>query len=128
MKKILFAVALVMCFGMKSYALTEVQEAAGKALVGYVSISSHVAVDISSNTMTETFAYNICNEGAIGASNIRCGYTSTVSTITANAELGFWVKPQECEYRAIMWGTKIYCQAEGTAAVGITREIFGKRP
>lgn len=126
MKKILLAAALVICSSVMAFAVTDVNETAGRALVGYVSISSHVAVSIASDTMTNVFAYNICNEGAIGANNVRCGYTSTVSTISANALLGFWVKPQECEYRAVIQGIVVYCQAEGTAAIGITREIFGK--
>lgn len=124
MKKILFAAALLMVLGGKAFAVTEVQESAGRALNGYVSISSSTPVDISSNTMTAVFAYNICNESA--TTNIRCGYTASVSTVAANVNQGFWVKPQECEYRAVNFGIKIYCQAEGTAAIGITREIFGK--
>lgn len=126
MKKILFAVGLFMVFGNKAFAITEVQESAGKAIVGYVSISSSAATDISSNTMTNVFAYNICNEDS--TNKIRCGYSTSVSTVAANQYQGFWVKPQECEYRAVMYGIKIYCQAEGTAAIAITREIFGKTP
>lgn len=125
MKKILFAVGLFALLGNKAFAVTDVNECAGQALAGYVSISSSAATDISSNTMTNVFAYNICNEDS--TNKIRCGYSTSVSTIAANQYQGFWVKPQECEYRAITYGIKIYCQAEGTAAIAITREVFGKK-
>jgi hypothetical protein len=124
MKKILFAVVLAVCFNGRAFAVTDVNETAGRALVGYVSISSSAVTDISSNTMTNVFAYNICNEDS--TNKVRCGYSTSVSTIAANEYQGFWVKPQECEYRAITYGIKIYCQAEGTAAIAITREVFGK--
>lgn len=123
----IFLIGLFLSIGGQASAgpaILDVNEVAGKAIVGYVSISSSVYVDISSNTFKTTFAYNICNEDS--TNKIRCGYTTSVSTIAANVNLGFWVKPQECEYRAVGFGITPYCMAEGSSAIAITREIFGK--
>ena len=125
MKKILFAVVLAVCFSGKAFAVTDVNETAGKVVYGSASISTHTYTDISSNTMTNVFAWQVCNEGAIGAENVRCGYDVNVSTIAGNVNLGFWVKPQECEYRAVSQN-HMYCKAVGTNAISISREIFGK--
>ena len=126
MKGIILSVILIFTCG-KVFAGTEVTELAQSAAVTYVSISTYTYVDISSYTLTSgMFAYNICSEAAIGGENIRCGYDIKVSTIAANNYLGFWVKPQECEYRA--YKGHIYCKASGTSSIGITREIFGRQP
>lgn len=123
MKKILFA-AVMMFFGGNVFALTEVQESAGKAFVGAVSVSSFTPTAISTNVVNQPFAYNICNEDS--TNKIRCGYSVSVSTVSGSIYQGFWVKPQECEYRAVNYGIVPYCQAEGSSAINVVREIFGK--
>ena len=124
MKKILFAVALFLV-SVPAYAVTDVNETAGKVIYGGASISTHTYTDISSNTITAVFAWHVCNEGAIGADVVRCGYDVNVSTIAGDVNLGFWVKPQDCEYRAVSQN-HMYCKAVGTSAINISREIFGK--
>ena len=125
MKRILFVVGLFLVLGNKAFAITDTNETAGKAVVGSVSVSSSAATNMSSSTIiTNSFAYNLCNEDA--TNKVRCGYNSSVSTVAANVNQGFWIKPGECEYRAVTYGIVIYCQAEGTAAIHITREQFGK--
>lgn len=124
MKKVILILIVSVVFGGgTAFAITDVNETAGYAFVGGMSISSSAATAISSNVVTNVFAYNICNEDS--TNKIRCGYNTSVSTVAGNANQGFWVKPTECEYRAIS-GITPYCQAEGSAAINITREIFGK--
>ena len=128
MKKLIFSVSLMLSmvvFASHAFAVTDVNETAGDVYNGAISITTNTYVDISSVTAVGSpFAYNICSEAASGGSNVRCGYTVSVSTIAGNVNQGFWVKPQECEYRAV--SAAIYCKAEGAAAITITREIFGK--
>ena len=124
MKRILFLIGLFLVLNGSAFAVTDVNETAGDAISGSVSVASHTYTDMSSNTVTNAFAYNLCNEDS--TNQVRCGYAITVSTIAASQYLGFWVKPQECEYRAVSYGIKIYCKAIGTAAIAVTREVFGK--
>ena len=124
MKNILSALVAIFIFCIPSLAVTDVAETAGKAIVGSVSVSTSTAVSMSSNTVTNPFAYNLCNEST--TSNVRCGYSSSVSTVTASSFMGFWVKPKECEYRAVQNPVVIWCIAEGAAAINVTRELFGK--
>lgn len=125
MKNVICFIGLMFMSGV-GFAATEVNEIAHTAGVGSVSVSSHVAVDMSSGTLVSSpVAYNICNESTTTV--IRCGYTSSVSTITANGDLGFPVRPASCEYRAVgALTTKVYCKAEGTSAISVVRELFGR--
>jgi len=125
MRNLFLALLVTLVLSGKAFAVTDVNETAGKVVYGTVSVSTSTYTDISTVTViSNAFAYNICNEDS--TNKIRCGYDVNVSTVAGSTYQGFWVKPQECEYRAVTYGIKVYCKAEGGTAITITREVFGK--
>lgn len=123
MKNVICFIGLMFMSGY-SFAATDVNETAKNAAVTSVSVLSASAVDMSSGTIVSSpIAYNICNESS--TTTIRCGYSSLV-TATGNY-MGFPVRPASCEYRAVAsLTTKLYCIAEGSGAVLVVRELFGR--
>ena len=102
MKTFLFIAALFLISGKPA-------SAALGASYGYVAVSSFTYTAMASTTAAlDMFAMEICNDSSTGT--IRCGYNVSVSTISANANLGFPILKNTCVYRAIR--NIPYCKSE----------------
>lgn len=110
--------------GRLVFANDDVNEiAAEKAICGSVSVSSWTATNMSSATISNSVAYNICNEDA--DYNIRCGYDSNVSVTSGSGTQGFKIPPGDCRYRGVGRHVVIYCLTEKTTgSTYATREVF----
>lgn len=114
MKKILFITALFLFAG-------KIAQAGEGKVYGYVSASSYTYTAMVSTTdNVGQYAINICNDST---DTIRCGYDVSVSTVSANAMLGFAIRTLTCTWRAI--SNIVYCKSEGiNIPSACTVEVF----
>ena len=101
MKKIIFAASLFLLAGKA--------HAGYGASYGYVAVASYTYTAMASTTAAVgMYSIEICNDSSTGT--IRCGYDTSVSTISANANIGFPIPKGTCVNRAVY--NIPYCKSE----------------
>ncbi len=110
-----------------AWGLTVFEQLNLEAMCSEVTLTAGVVTDMTpavSRLSDGPKAYNICNEEQT-VTDIRCGYETSLSTISGSGYLGFKVPAGESRYRAVGGSIVLYCTPELSAGtLVVVREAY----